>query len=58
MRDILTAVCGTGAVYKKLPDDWLIRHRKAGQECRRCGGTIEKAKVGGRSAYFCPKHQE
>lgn len=57
LRTILTAVIDTGARYRKLPDDWLIRHRKQGAECRRCGGTIAHRKVGGRTAYYCRKHQ-
>ena len=54
---ILRAVLDTGARYKRLPDDWLIRHRKQDRECPRCGGTIAKKKVGGRAAYYCQKHQ-
>ena len=57
MRDVLTGVCDTDATYSELPDDWLIRHRKTGETCRRCNGTIVKRKVGGRSAYFCDTHQ-
>ena len=57
MRDILRDVVKTDAAYSKLPDDWLIRHRKKGATCRTCGGTIVKEKVGGRSAYYCPDHQ-
>ena len=57
MRRVLTGVCDTGAVYKKLPKDWLIHTRKKGKPCPRCDGTIAKAKVGGRSAYFCDTHQ-
>ncbi|GGD49954.1 DNA-formamidopyrimidine glycosylase [Erythrobacter arachoides] len=57
MRAVLAEVCGTGAVYSKLPKDWLIGDRKAGKSCPRCEGTIAKAKVGGRSAYYCDVHQ-
>ena len=57
MRDVLIGVCKTGAVYKQLPKDWLIGSRKASKPCPRCDGTIAKAKVGGRSAYFCDTHQ-
>ena len=57
LRTILRAVIDTGARYRQLPDDWLIRHRKKGAKCRRCGGTIDHKKVGGRTAYFCAKHQ-
>ena len=30
---------------------------RAGQICRRCGGTIKRIVQGGRSTYFCPKCQ-
>lgn len=58
MRRILKGVVGVEARYRDLPEDWLIRHRKSGAECRRCGGTIGNTKVGGRTAYFCDKHQK
>jgi formamidopyrimidine-DNA glycosylase len=34
-----------------------VYHRQ-GQKCLRCRGTIEKIKLGGRSAHFCPKCQK
>lgn len=58
MQDILREVVRTEATYSDLPDDWLIRHRKKDEECRRCEGEIATAKVGGRTAYFCTKHQK
>lgn len=57
MQDILQAVIASDASYDKLPDDWLIRHREKGAPCPRCSGTIANAKIGGRTAYFCTKHQ-
>lgn len=57
LQPILRAVIDSGARYRKLPEDWLIRHRKKGAECRRCGGIIDHCKVGGRTAYFCTRHQ-
>ncbi|WP_375290031.1 DNA-formamidopyrimidine glycosylase family protein [Qipengyuania sp.] len=57
LKAILEAVIDTDATYSKLRDDWLIRHRKKGATCRRCGGKIDSAKVGGRTAYFCTSHQ-
>ena len=56
-QDILKAVLKVNADYSKLPDDWLIHTRKAGADCPRCGGTIRKKTVGGRSAFHCPDHQ-
>ena len=55
---LLRAAVEADADYRKLPEDWLIRHRRKGAECRRCGGTIRTAKVAGRTAYFCDKHQK
>lgn len=57
-RAVLKAVAETDADYSRLPGDWLISHREAGAECRRCGGEIAKQTVSGRSAYFCRSHQE
>ena len=57
IQRVLKAVVKTDATYSRLPEDWLIRHRKKGEECRRCGGTITSTKVGGRTAYYCDKHQ-
>ena len=57
MQDKLHAVLKVDADYSKLPDDWLVRHRKKGAECRKCGGTIRNTTVGGRNAYYCDNHQ-
>jgi formamidopyrimidine-DNA glycosylase len=32
-------------------------YRRTGEECS-CGGKIERIKIGGRSAHFCPKCQK
>lgn len=32
-------------------------YRRAGQPCPRCGASIERDKVAGRSTYFCPRCQ-
>jgi len=31
---------------------------REGEKCPRCGGKIERIKLGGRGTYFCPKCQE
>lgn len=38
--------------------EYLKVHGKKGEECSRCGTKIEKEKIDGRSAYFCPKCQK
>lgn len=57
MRDILAAVSDTDMDYGKLPEHWVIHCRDEGADCPRCDGTIRKATVGGRSAYYCDSHQ-
>lgn len=42
----------------KYPEGFLHDFRKEGATCPKCGGEIVKATVGGRSAYYCRKHQE
>lgn len=57
MRRILEAVPGNKPDNARLPADWLVHTRKEGATCPRCDGMIETRKVGGRTAYFCAKHQ-
>lgn len=57
MREVLETVTATQMDYSSLPDDWLVHYRKKLADCPRCGGSIESRKIGGRTAYFCPKQQ-
>jgi len=36
----------------------LAVYQRQGQPCRRCGATIERMVIGGRSAHFCPACQK
>jgi formamidopyrimidine-DNA glycosylase len=42
---------------EEFPRSYLTPHREPGATCPKCGGTIEKVTVSGRSAYYCPDHQ-
>ena len=35
----------------------LIPHRKRGAACPRCGTTLERATIGGRTTFWCPREQ-
>jgi formamidopyrimidine-DNA glycosylase len=35
----------------------LNPHRASGGACPRCGTALERARVGGRTTYWCPRHQ-
>jgi len=39
-----------------MQDEFLV-HTREGELCPRCGGTIRRIVVGGRSTYFCPDCQ-
>ena len=39
-----------------MQDEFLV-HTREGEDCLRCGGTIVRIVVGGRSTYFCPSCQ-
>lgn len=38
------------------PNPFLI-YGRAGEKCKRCGGTVQLSTQGGRSTHFCPKCQ-
>ncbi|MCK8828537.1 bifunctional DNA-formamidopyrimidine glycosylase/DNA-(apurinic or apyrimidinic site) lyase [Natroniella acetigena] len=37
--------------------NYLQVYDREGKECRRCGSSLQRIKVGGRSSYFCPDCQ-
>jgi formamidopyrimidine-DNA glycosylase len=39
------------------PGRFLVQHREEGDHCPRCGGTIRRTVVAGRTTYFCARHQ-
>lgn len=48
--------------FKSRGDDYpprfLVQHREEGDRCPRCGGMIRRTIVGGRTTYYCGKHQK
>jgi formamidopyrimidine-DNA glycosylase len=41
-----------------FPEHYITAHRHPDGECPRCGGTVERVKVSGRTAYYCPQRQK
>ena len=39
-----------------MQNEFLV-HTREGEDCHRCGGTVVRIVVGGRSTYFCPACQ-
>lgn len=40
------------------PGRYLVQHREEGERCPRCGGTIRRTVVAGRTTYYCARHQK
>lgn len=52
-RVLRTAIEG-GADPDRMPSSWLLPLRREGAPCPRCGGCIQRIRVGGRATYLCP----
>jgi formamidopyrimidine-DNA glycosylase len=57
MRRILREAIARHAREGELPAHYIFHHREVGERCPRCGGTIQRTVVFGRTTYFCAKHQ-
>jgi formamidopyrimidine-DNA glycosylase len=57
MRRLLRDVIARRERGRTMPSQSLYEHREAGERCPRCGGTIQRTVVFGRTTYFCAKHQ-
>lgn len=58
MQRVLRSAIKARAQPERMPKGFLTPHRGADDAaCPRCGKPLEKLKVSGRTAYFCPKCQ-
>ena len=57
MRRILREVIARHERNAELPPRYLYFHREEGERCPRCGGTLKRTVVFGRTTYFCARHQ-
>ncbi len=58
MERVLERAIDARVRAEDMPKDFLLPHRDEGAECPKCGGTIRKVRVSGRSTYFCEDHQD
>jgi len=58
MRSILRSTIKRKEAGGSYPAKWLIPHRELGERCPSCGGTIKRTVVGGRTTFYCGKHQK
>jgi len=61
MREVLKTAAARGAgseqFTERMPKGALLPERKSGGHCPRCGSPLKSFKVGGRTAYCCPRCQ-
>lgn len=57
MRRILREAISRHAKDQELPSHYLYHHREVGDRCPKCGGSIQRTVVFGRTTYFCARHQ-
>lgn len=58
IRAILSTALKAHADLSKLPNSFLLPHRHAGGKCPRDGEALRHEMIGGRTSYYCPKHQK
>jgi formamidopyrimidine-DNA glycosylase len=56
-REAISRGAGSEAILERVPRTWLLPHRRSGDRCPRCGGTIRACETGGRRGYWCPRCQ-
>jgi formamidopyrimidine-DNA glycosylase len=57
MKRVLRTTIDRQADPERLPDSYLIPHRGRDNSCPHCGNDLERIKISGRTAYYCPKCQ-
>jgi formamidopyrimidine-DNA glycosylase len=58
VRHVLRLAIERRADPEQVLGSWLLPHRSPDESCPRCSGHIERATIGGRSAYYCPRCQK
>lgn len=57
LRTTMKRAIAAGADPDRLPKEFLIPHRRAGEMCPRCGGALSRLEIDGRGSYFCTRCQ-
>ncbi len=54
---VLRTAIASNLAETGLPRRWLLPLRREGGPCPRCGASLARAVVGGRTTYYCSRHQ-
>jgi formamidopyrimidine-DNA glycosylase len=55
---VLNTAISSQANFTSLPDSYLLVHRSPGEMCPWDGSSLMHRKIGGRTTYYCPRHQQ
>ena len=58
IQEVLRTSLACNADFERLPDSYLLPHRRPGGACPWDGALLEKIKIAGRTCYYCPLHQK
>lgn len=55
---VLNTAISAQADFSALPDSYLLAHRRPGEMCPWDGSPLMHRKIGGRTTFYCPQHQQ
>jgi formamidopyrimidine-DNA glycosylase len=56
-EEVLPMAIERRADPSRFPGDYIVPHRKKDAHCPKCGKTLQRVKVSGRTTYLCPECQ-
>jgi formamidopyrimidine-DNA glycosylase len=57
-QEVLWTAIESRADPERMPDSFIIPHRRTDRKCPKCGGQLTQEKISGRTGYYCPKCQK
>ncbi|MCF8062193.1 MAG: hypothetical protein K9M82_06735 [Deltaproteobacteria bacterium] len=57
INKVLPAAIEAQARPERFPSSFIIPHRRGDGVCPKCGRSLEKSKISGRTSYFCTRDQ-
>jgi len=57
LRRVLKKAVDARADVERMPASFLLRSRRQGGRCPRCGRKLKRATIAGRTTYYCEKDQ-
>lgn len=58
MQEVLRTTIDRRAQPERFPRSYLTPHRRKDGRCPKCHGELDRLKVSGRTAYYCPRCQD